>query len=162
MASRYSANRAALILLVLAAAGCAPEGTPGAERNASSAGGAMDHSAHGAGSMDSMASMEDAEAQLLAEPRFGTATADLLAVAEDGSEVTVRHSAFDGIEMGAMTMAFDVAESVARDALPEAGRVALRVRQNRNYTYELVAICPTTEDSVACLESEARAPATAP
>ena len=82
---------------------------------------------------------------LLAEPRYAETRAELLAMASDGSEVTVDHGPLHAIGMGSMTMAFDVADGVSLPVFPAGTKLEIRIRQNRDYTYELVAACETAD-----------------
>ncbi|MEM1435413.1 MAG: copper-binding protein [Pseudomonadota bacterium] len=141
-----------LILAGLAAAalgGCGTEpqaaGSEAAAEAASaesSAGGmTMQHGSHGSTS----------GGQLLSEERFATALATVVGVNSEGAEITLDHEPLEGVDMGAMTMAFAVADDVDLGAVVPGNRVAIRVKQRRNYTYELVALCAAEDESVACL-----------
>ena len=123
-----------------AAPGPASDSTSMAE--GTMADGAMVHGGHGG----------TPSAGLLPEERFGSALATVVGVNPEGAEITLDHEALDGIGMGAMTMAFSVAGDVDLGAVAPGDRIAVQVRQRKNYTYELVALCKSEDETVDCLQ----------
>ena len=105
-----------------------------------------DHAAGSHGAMPRASSSGDQRIvtpQLLTEARSAETTARLIAIAPDGREVTLDHGPLEAIGMGAMTMAFNVAPGVDLGGLEAGAQLDIRVRQNRDYTYELTAVCVT-------------------
>lgn len=103
-----------------------------------------DHRASGSESVPRDAGLGDERVvtpQLLTDERTADARARVLAVAEDGREITLDHGPLDAIGMGAMTMAFDVAADTDVTVFGRGDLLEIRVKQHRNYTYELVAAC---------------------
>jgi len=128
-------------LLIIALAGCG-----GAEEPASSqvvdvqtssgmAKQMMDHGEHAMG--ESM----------------GHATGVIRSFGEQSNTLTIDHGPFKGgIEMGAMTMRYDVSEGVDVSAFTENAEVAFMVKHGSDGSYRLMALCNIKTDGANCLD----------
>lgn len=142
-----NAIAASLLTLGLAACGGAEDAaTP--EPNTTEASGdmadqdGMDHSEH------EMTSDGVGEAE-----GVGHAVGTIRSVGSQGDFVTIEHGAFDGgIEMGAMTMGFDIMGEVDLSNFAEGDEVAFMVKQGRDGSYRIAAICNTGTDGADCLD----------
>ena len=132
-----------LFALSLAACGGANEptspATPAAEKTmdmASHEG--MDHGDHEMGdTMDSI----------------GHATGTIRSVGAQGDFLTIDHGPFDGgIEMGAMTMGFDIMGEVDLSGFSDGDEVAFMVKRGRDGSYRIMAICNTGTEGADCLD----------
>jgi len=98
----------------------------------------MDHTGHDMGStMDGI----------------GHATGTIRSVGAQGDFLTIDHGPFEGgIEMGAMTMGFDLMGDVDLSGFADGDAVAFMVKQGRDGSYRIMAICNTGTDGADCLD----------
>jgi Cu/Ag efflux protein CusF len=83
----------------------------------------------------------------------GHATGVIRSVGSQGDFLTIEHGPFDGgIEMGAMTMGFDIMGGVDLSDFTEGDEVAFMVKQGRDGSYRIMAICNTGADGADCLD----------
>ena len=83
---------------------------------------------------------------------IGHATGVIRSVGGQGDFLTIEHGPFDGsIEMGAMTMGFDIMGGVDLSGFTEGDEVAFMVKQGRDGSYRIMAICNTGADGTDCL-----------
>lgn len=84
---------------------------------------------------------------------IGHATGTIRSVGSEGDFLTINHGPFDGgIEMGAMTMGFDIMGDVDLTGFSEGDEVAFMVKQGRDGSYRVMAICDTAADGEDCLD----------
>lgn len=135
---------ASLFALGLAACGNAQDSAPARTETAampmdmSTDQMAMDHSEH------DMSAMGDG---------VGHATGIIKSLGSDGNFVTLQHGPFDGIDMGAMTMGFDIMDDVDLSGFAEGDAVAFMVKQGRDGSFRVVSMCNTAKEGANCLES---------
>lgn len=83
----------------------------------------------------------------------GHATGTIRSVGAQGDFLTIDHGSFDGgIEMGAMTMGFDIMGDVDLSGFSDGDEVAFAVKQGRDSSYRVMAICNTGADGADCLD----------
>jgi len=83
----------------------------------------------------------------------GHATGTIRSVGSQGDFLTIEHGEFAGdIQMGAMTMGFDIMGDVDLSGLAEGDEVAFMVKQGRDGSYRIMAICNTATDGANCLD----------
>lgn len=99
----------------------------------------MDHSAHDmGGAMDGI----------------GHATGTIRSVGSKGDFLTIAHGPFSGgIEMDAMTMGFEKLGDVDLTGFSEGDEVAFMVKQGRDGSFRIMAICNTGTHGADCLDS---------
>ena len=86
---------------------------------------------------------------------IGHATGTIRSVGAQGNFLTIAHGPFDGgIEMGAMTMGFDIMGDVDLSGFADGDEVAFMVKQGRDGSYRIMAICNTGTDGADCLDGE--------
>ena len=84
----------------------------------------------------------------------GEATGTIRDLDSEAGYATIAHGEFSGdISMGAMTMGFQTLGGVDLSGLSEGSEVAIRVKQGRDGSYRIMAICPTHDASLDCLPS---------
>lgn len=106
---------------------------------------AMDHAMAGDTMEHDMAGMGDG---------IGHATGTIRSVGSEGDFLTIEHGPFEGgIEMGAMTMGFDTMGDVDLSGFAEGDEVAFRVKQGRDGSYRIMAICDTAAGGAECLDA---------
>ncbi len=82
----------------------------------------------------------------------GQATGIIRSVGSQGDYLTIAHGPFEGdISMGAMTMGFDTVSGVDLSGFSDGDEVAFRVKQGRDGTYRIMAICNTGTEGSDCL-----------
>ena len=124
---------ASLFALSVAACGNADETPPGSERAAEMPMEMVEEDAMGDG--------------------VGHATGTIRSVGSQGDFLTIEHGEFAGdIQMGAMTMGFDIMGEVDLSGLAEGDEVAFMVKQGRDGSYRIMAICNTAEEGADCLD----------
>ena len=134
---------ASLLALSLAACGgaedTAPPATSEADMPMDMAGDdAVDHGNHDLGAMGD---------------GVGHATGTIRSVGAQGDFLTIEHGPFEGgIDMGAMTMRFDIMGHVDLSAFSDGDEVAFMVKQGRDGSYRIMAICNTGADGADCLD----------
>ncbi len=85
---------------------------------------------------------------------IGQATGTILSVGSQGDFLTIDHGEFEGgIQMGAMTMGFDIMGDVDLSGFAEGDEVAFMVKQGRDGSYRVMAICNTATDGADCLDA---------
>lgn len=83
----------------------------------------------------------------------GHATGTIRSVGSQGDFLTIEHGPFDGdIAMGAMTMGFDIMGNVDLSSFADGDEVAFLVKQGRDGSYRIMAICNTAADGADCLD----------
>lgn len=83
---------------------------------------------------------------------IGHATGTIQSIGSEGDFLTIDHGEFEGdIQMGAMTMGFDIMGNVDLSGFKEGDEVAFRVKQGRDGSYRVMAICNTATDGNDCL-----------
>mgnify|MGYP005666694267 FL=1 len=84
---------------------------------------------------------------------IGRATGTIRSVGSQGDFLTIEHGEFAGdIQMGAMTMGFDIMGEVDLSGFAEGDEVAFMVKQGRDGSYRIMAICNTAEEGADCLD----------
>lgn len=83
---------------------------------------------------------------------IGRATGVIRSVGSEGDFLTIEHGPFDGIQMGAMTMGFDIMGDVDLTGLKDGDEVAFMVKQGRDGSYRIMAICNTVTQGADCLD----------
>jgi len=84
---------------------------------------------------------------------FGHATGVIKSLGSEGTFVTLQHGPFEGIDMGAMTMGFDIMDDVDLSGFAEGDAVAFMVKQGRDGSFRVVSMCNTAKEGADCLES---------
>ena len=85
--------------------------------------------------------------------RMGHSTGTIRSVGSHGDFLTIEHGPFDGaIKMDAMTMGFDIMGDVDLTGFSEGDTVAFMVKQGRDGSYRIMAICNTGKDGTDCLD----------
>lgn len=69
-----------------------------------------------------------------------------------GDFLTIEHGPIEGIGMGAMTMGFDILDGVELSGFSEGDEVAFTVKQGRDETFRITAICDIAADGADCLD----------
>lgn len=83
----------------------------------------------------------------------GHATGTIRSVGSQGDFLTIEHGPFEGdIAMGAMTMGFDIMGDVDLSGFADGDEVAFMVKQGRDGSYRIMAICNTAADGADCLD----------
>ena len=84
---------------------------------------------------------------------IGQATGTIRSVGSEGDFLTIAHGPFEGgIEMDAMTMGFDIMGAIDLSDFAESDEVAFMVKQGRDGSYRIMAICNTGTDGSDCLD----------
>lgn len=84
---------------------------------------------------------------------IGHATGVIRSVGSQGDFLSIEHGPFEGgISMGAMTMGFDIMGDVDLTGFAEGDEVAFMVKQGRDGSYRIMAICDTGADGADCLD----------
>lgn len=84
---------------------------------------------------------------------IGHAIGVIRSVGSQGDFLSIAHGPFEGgISMGAMTMGFDVMGDVDLSGFAEGDEVAFMVKQGRDGSYRIMAICNTAADGEDCLD----------
>ena len=84
---------------------------------------------------------------------IGHATGVIRSVGSQGDFLTIEHGPFEGgIDMGAMTMGFDIMGDVDLAGFSDGDEVAFMVKQGRDGSYRIMAICDTGTDGADCLD----------
>lgn len=82
----------------------------------------------------------------------GHAVGTIRSVGTQGDFLTIEHGPFDGgIQMGAMTMGFDIMGDVDLSGFTEGDDVAFMVKQGHDGSYRIMAICNTSIEGADCL-----------
>lgn len=84
----------------------------------------------------------------------GHATGTVRSVGSQGDFLTIQHGPFQGgIDMGAMTMGFDIMGEVDLSGFSDGDEVAFMVKQGRDGSYRITAICDTAAEGDDCLDA---------
>lgn len=84
---------------------------------------------------------------------IGHATGTIRSVGAQGNFLTIDHGPFEGgIDMGAMTMGFDIMGDVDLSEFSDGDEVAFMVKQGRDGSYRIMSICNTGTDGADCLD----------
>lgn len=83
---------------------------------------------------------------------IGHATGIIRSVGSQGEFLTIEHGPFEGIDMDAMTMGFDIMGEVDLTGYKDGDEVAFMVKQGRDGSYRIMAICKTGTDGADCLD----------
>jgi len=84
---------------------------------------------------------------------IGYATVTIRSIGGQGDFLTIEHGEFEGdIQMGAMTMGFDIMGDTDLSGFAEGDEVAVMVKQGRDGSYRVMAICDTAKEGPDCLE----------
>lgn len=83
----------------------------------------------------------------------GHATGVIKSLGSEGDFVTLQHGPFEGIDMGAMTMGFDIMDDVDLSGFTEGDTVAFMVKQGRDGSFRVIAMCNTAIEGTDCLDS---------
>lgn len=84
----------------------------------------------------------------------GHATGIIRSVGAQGDFLTIDHGPFEGdIDMGAMTMGFDIMGDVDLSGFTDGDEVAVMVKQGRDGSYRIMAICNLGTDGADCLDT---------
>ena len=87
------------------------------------------------------------------ESPWGHATGVIRSFGQQSNTLTIDHGPFKGgIEMGAMTMRYDVSEGVDVSAFTENAEVAFMVKHGSDGSYRLMALCNIKTDGANCLD----------
>lgn len=83
----------------------------------------------------------------------GHATGTIRSVGAQGDFLTIEHGPLEGgIDMGAMTMGFDIMGDVDLSEFSDGDEVAFMVKQGRDGSYRIMAICNTGVDGADCID----------
>jgi len=86
---------------------------------------------------------------------IGHATGTIRSIGGQGDFLTIEHGEFEGdIQMGAMTMGFDIMSDIDLSGFAEGDEVAFMVKQGRDGSYRVVAICNAVREAPDCLASK--------
>ena len=84
---------------------------------------------------------------------IGHATGTIRSVGAQANFLTIDHGPFEGgIDMGAMTMGFDIMGDVDLSEFSDGDEVAFMVKQGRDGSYRIMSICNTGTDGADCLD----------
>lgn len=73
-------------------------------------------------------------------------------VGNQGDFLTIEHGPIDGIGMGAMTMGFDIVSGVDLSGFAEGDEVGFMVKQGRDGSFRIMAICNTSTEGDDCID----------
>lgn len=84
---------------------------------------------------------------------IGHATGTIRSVGSQGDFLTINHGPFEGgIDMGAMTMGFDIMGDIDLSGFTDGDEVAFMVKQGRDGSYRIMAICNLAVEGDDCLD----------
>ena len=84
---------------------------------------------------------------------IGRASGVIRSVDSEAGFVTINHGPFEGdIQMGAMTRGFDTMGDADLSALAAGDEVSFMVKQGRDGSYRVMAICNTGTEGADCLD----------
>ena len=84
---------------------------------------------------------------------IGHGTGIIRSVGSQADFLTIEHGPLEGIDMGAMTMGFDIIGDVDLSGFSEGDQVAFMVKQGRDGSYRIVTLCNTVSDGDDCLDA---------
>lgn len=143
----FTLMTASLLALGLAACGGAEEPASPAADTAKEPAAMADHDGmdHGDHNMTNAADE--------AMDGIGHATGTIRSVGSQGDFLTIEHGPFEGgIQMDAMTMGFDIMGDVDLSGFADGDEVAFMIKQGRDGSYRIMAICNTGTDGADCLD----------
>ncbi|MAI91763.1 MAG: hypothetical protein CBB65_15105 [Hyphomonadaceae bacterium TMED5] len=80
-------------------------------------------------------------------------TGTVRSVGNQGDFLTIEHGPFTGgFEMGAMTMGFETLGGVDLSGISEGDEVAFMVKQGRDNSFRITAVCNTATNGADCLD----------
>lgn len=82
---------------------------------------------------------------------IGHGTGTIRSLGGEGDFLTIDHGPLEGIDMGAMTMGFDTMGDVDLSGFNDGDQVAFMVKQGRDGSFRIMAICNTETDGADCL-----------
>ena len=103
---------------------------------------AANHADHSGHDMSNMAPMGKG---------IGEATGVIRSVGGNGDFLNIKHGPFTGIDMGSMTMGFSTMGGLDLSGYKEGDNVAFRVKQGRDGSLRIMAICNTDTQGADCL-----------
>ena len=122
-------------------------------------GSSHDHSGHhGAGenakveSSDKSKEMKALFGENYKRGDIGHAFGEIVSVAPDGPFLTIEHGPIHGIDMGAMTMEFDVLSDVELAGIDKGDKVEFLVKKSGAGTFDVMAICGLEDEEPKCLD----------
>lgn len=86
-----------------------------------------------------------------AKGNTGQTTGTLMSISPDGQSATINHAAIEGVNMGAMTMGFDIMSGVDLSGFAANDPVSFRVKRGLDGRYRITAICNTETAGADCL-----------
>lgn len=98
---------------------------------------------------DSMA--EDATQEPELNGGVGQASGTIESIGADRNFVTIDHGPFDGIDMGSMTMGFEVMGDTDLSGFTEGDVVMFEVKRGRDGSYRIQEICRKSSEEENCL-----------
>jgi Cu(I)/Ag(I) efflux system protein CusF len=98
---------------------------------------------------DSMA--EDATQEPELNGGVGQASGTIESIGADRNVVTIDHGPFDGIDMSAMTMRFEVMGDADLTGFSAGDQVSFEVKRGRDGSYRIMQICDVDESGADCL-----------
>ena len=84
--------------------------------------------------------------------KVGRGSGVIRSVGSQGDYLVIHHGPLEGVEMGAMTMGFDIMGDVDLSGFAEGDEVAFMVKQGRDNAYRIMEICNTASDGANCLD----------
>ena len=84
---------------------------------------------------------------------IGRATGTIRSVGSQGDFLTIEHGPVEGVGMGAMTMGFDILGDVDLSGFKDGDEVAFAVKQGRDGSFRIMAICNMGTEGADCLEA---------
>lgn len=95
------------------------------------------HAEHG----QPMADKAPMQSPLQSAPAIGHASGEIVAIDAAAGRIQLRHGPIDGLGMGAMTMFFEVADTVDLGAHGNGEQVGFSVQRSRDGRYRVLALC---------------------
>ena len=83
----------------------------------------------------------------------GQAAGTIKSIGADNKFVTIDHGPFDGIDMGAMTMGFEVMGDTDLSGFTEGDVVMFEVKRGRDGSYRIQEICRKSSEEENCLRA---------
>lgn len=145
--TRISIGLVALCMLALIGCGDAREAANNPAANAPSEPAQMGHSGHAEQGVDPGDDPRDDHGPSDEAPTYGTATGVIKNIDAQNKSLIIDHGPIDGIGMGAMTMAFDVAAGVELGDMAEEDRVTFDVEVEGSHSFTITRLCKTDSQS---------------
>ena len=83
---------------------------------------------------------------------IGHGTGIIKSFGAQGDFLTIAHGPIEGVGMDAMTMGFDIMGDVDLSGFSDGDEVAFMVKQGRDGSYRIMAICNTATEGAECLD----------